>query len=59
MYYHEESDRCYELYQRGPCPLGHILSFDYSTFKPVCNCQEGFHKHTDGNCYELNSEGES
>ena len=27
---------------RGPCPLGHVLSFNYTTLKPECRCEGNF-----------------
>ena len=45
MYYHADTDQCYQLYTRGPCPLGHILSFNYTTLRPECKCHDGYHYH--------------
>ena len=57
MYYYEETGQCFELYERGPCNQGHILSFNYATLQPECKCQEDHHLHADGNCYRLNTKG--
>lgn len=58
MYYHSETNQCYELYTRGPCPKGHILAFNYTIEKPECKCEDGFVYHPDdGACYELNTPG--
>ena len=58
MYYHEETGECFELYSRGPCPAGHVLSFDYAAFRPQCRCKDDYYLHADGNCYELHTQGE-
>ena len=58
MYYYKPTGGCYELYRRGPCPEGHILSFDYGSFEPRCKCRDGYYLHGDGKCYKLNTPGE-
>ena len=58
MYFHEPSGQCYELYKRGPCPQGHILSFNYGSLSPQCKCKDGYHLHADGKCYRLNTRGD-
>ena len=57
MYYYEPTSQCFELYERGPCAEGHILSYNYGELKPQCKCRDGYHLHTDGKCYSLNTEG--
>ena len=57
MYYHPPTEQCFELYHQGPCPEGHILSFNYGTLTPECKCKDGYYLHTDGKCYRLNTEG--
>ena len=57
MYFHEPTGQCFELYKQGPCPEGHILSFNYGSLSPQCKCKDGFHLHSDGKCYRLNTGG--
>ena len=57
MYYHEPSGQCFELYKRGPCAEGHILSYNYGQLRPQCKCKDHYHLHVDGKCYSLNTEG--
>ena len=57
MYYYEPTGECFELYHQGPCPDGHILSFNYGTFRPQCKCRDGYYQHADGKCYQLNTKG--
>ena len=58
MYYHQSSRQCFELYKQGPCPDGHILSFNYGTLRPECKCRAGYHYYQgDGKCYLLNTKG--
>ena len=59
MYYHLPTEQCFELYHQGPCPDGHILSFNYGNLKPECKCKDGYYLHTDGKCYRLNTDGNS
>ena len=57
MYYHPPTEQCFELYHQGPCPEGHILSFNYGNLVPECKCKEGYYLHSDGKCYKLNTQG--
>ena len=58
MYYYPTTRQCFELYKQGPCPEGHILSFNYGTLRPECKCRGGYHFHPgDGKCYLLNTRG--
>ena len=57
MYYHPPTEQCFELYHQGPCPEGHILSYNYGSLTPECKCKDGFYLHTDGKCYRLNTDG--
>ena len=57
MYFHELTGQCYELYKQGPCPEGHILSFNYGSLSPQCKCKDDYHLHSDGKCYKLNTKG--
>ena len=59
MYYHEPSGQCFELYKRGPCAEGHILSYNYGQLRPQCKCKDHYHLHVDGKCYSLNTEGKT
>ena len=58
MYYHQSTRQCFELYKQGPCPDGHILSFNYGNLRPECKCRAGYHFYQgDGKCYLLNTRG--
>ena len=58
MYYYPPTRQCFELYKQGPCPEGHILSFNYANLRPECKCRRGYHlHHNDGKCYLLNTRG--
>ncbi len=57
MYYYEPARGCFELYRQGPCPDGHILSFNYADFRPQCKCKDHHLLHHDGKCYQLNTPG--
>ena len=57
MYYHAPTQQCFELYKQGPCSEGHILSFNYGTLQPECQCKDGYYLHRDGKCYKLNTNG--
>ena len=45
------------LHFPGPCPEGHILSFNYGNLSPQCKCKDDYHLHSDGKCYKLNTKG--
>jgi len=58
MYFYAPTNKCYELYTRGPCAVGHIISFNYTILRPECKCQDNFNFYQeDGACYELNTPG--
>ena len=59
MYYHGPSGQRFELYKRGPCAEGHILSYNYGQLRPQCKCKDHYHLHVDGKCYSLNTEGKA
>lgn len=51
---------CFELFQKGPCPHGHIFLYNATRGMTECGCSENlltnYHTQTEG-CYELDQQG--
>ena len=55
-----EDDKCYPLYNQGPCPSGYIVQLSLTSGEAVCGpslCGDGRVMWEDGDCYTLGDQG--